>query len=134
MPKQNKALISTIKISKQMKVNLDYLKDMSAGNTELVKEIIEIFCEQTTQIQENMLTSIKTEEWPGLAQLAHKAKASVVMMGMEETALSLKQLETLAKEEKKTEIYAEIVDNFITDTNNIIKELKIIQHEPEKYI
>ena len=58
--------------------------------------------------------------------IAHKAKSSVAIMGMEKQSNDLKTLELLAKEEKDTEKYLQIIQTFEEDCKKAVEELRLI--------
>ena len=58
-----------------------------------------------------------------LGLLAHKAKSSVAIMGMNDLAVMLKTFELQAKEEKESELYESYITRFKTETEAAITEL-----------
>jgi HPt (histidine-containing phosphotransfer) domain-containing protein len=106
-----------------MKTNLTYLKGMSGDNFEIIKEMIGIFIEQVQEMSETMNSCLNNKDWTTLGKLAHKAKSSVSIMGMEELATKLKELEHSAAEGKDIENYAVIVQKFESDCAEAIGEL-----------
>jgi len=107
-----------------MKTNLTYLKNMSGGNPEVIREMIGLFIEQVQEISEAMLQSLELKDWVSLSKLAHKAKSSVSIMGMNDLAEKLKYLEHSAFEEKDIDSYQPIVNQFMVDCSDAIEELK----------
>lgn len=106
-----------------MRTDLNYLKTMSGGDPELMKEMIEIFNQQVVEISREMQDLLDNREYPTLGKVAHKAKTSVAIMGMNDLAGELKQLESNAKDSKNPESYQDSVDNFRIETDKAIKEL-----------
>ncbi len=94
-------------------VDLTYLKEMSDGSNELIIEMIEIFKEQYPEFKNDFKTHLKNKDNQALASLAHKAKSSLAIMGLNELANDIKTLEALAKEEKEVETYKNYVNKFI---------------------
>ena len=81
-------------------VDLTYLESISEGNSEIVKELIEIFLDQIPEFTQGMRQYFETEDWKSLAALAHKAKSSVLSMGMTHMGeVELKNLELLSKQQ-----------------------------------
>jgi len=106
-----------------MKTDLTYLKSMSGDSFAVIKEMIDIFAEQVVEISEEMNDALNSKDWLRLSKLAHKAKSSVAIMGMNDMALSLKRLELSAGEGKEPEIYSEIVNQFKIDCSEATVEL-----------
>jgi HPt (histidine-containing phosphotransfer) domain-containing protein len=107
-----------------MKTDLTYLKSMSGGSFEVIKEMIEIFIEQVNEISQEMKQALNEKNYLTLSKLAHKAKSSVSIMGMESLAADLKTFEILSHEGKEPERYQGFVTSFINDCNEAVEELK----------
>ena len=106
-----------------MRTDLNYLKTMSGDDPELMTEMIEIFNNQVIELKEEMQELLNRKEFINLGKVAHKAKTSVAIMGMNDLAFSLKQLENEAKDGRNTEKYQDYIDNFGIETEEAIKEL-----------
>lgn len=105
-------------------VNLEYLKSMSGDDPVIIKEMIDVFSGQIPTFVKEMQDYYVKEDWTNLGMLAHKAKSSVAIMGMDDLANMLKELELSAKEGKSIEKYAGYIQRFINDTQNAVNELK----------
>jgi HPt (histidine-containing phosphotransfer) domain-containing protein len=106
-----------------MLTDLSYLKGMTGGNTEVIKEMVNIFIEQVGEISDSMDKALLEKDYSMLSKLSHKAKASVSIMGMNELAVKLKEFELKAAETKEIELYPEYVDKFKNDCAVAIDEL-----------
>jgi len=109
-------------------IDLTYVKDMAGGSMDLVREMINIFIAQIPEFLEEMRSCHKKEDWYRLGLIAHKAKSSVAVMGMEQQAMDLKELESLAKEAKDTDRYKTMIDKFEDHCNQAIEELNRIKN------
>ncbi len=106
-----------------MITDLTYLKNMSGGDTEIIKEMIEIFNEQAQEYMVEMPRLLTEKNYHLLGKLAHKAKSSISIMGMSDVAADLKTLELLTKNNEETDRYQKIVDNFVSQSKIAIVEL-----------
>ncbi len=77
--------------------DLTYIRKVSDGNEELVRELIDIFVSQVPEFYKQMQESLATKSWDTLGAVAHKARSSTASMGMQETAHALERLEMLGK-------------------------------------
>lgn len=94
-------------------IDLTYLHSVSEGNTELEYSLVDIFLQQIPEFSQCMDTAFRCGDYIKLAAVAHKAKSSVLAMGMEQLATSLKLLEMLCKQ-----IYVDDCDvNGVNDTH-----------------
>ncbi|MFT3739549.1 MAG: Hpt domain-containing protein [Breznakibacter sp.] len=98
-------------------IDLTYLNGIADGNQEIIKELILIFVDQLPEFTDGLTESFALSDWPRMAALAHKAKSSVVSMGMNEIGDNdLKNLELLAKNKRI----------------NVLKELLSLNEKEEK--
>jgi HPt (histidine-containing phosphotransfer) domain-containing protein len=96
---------------------------MSNGDPDLIKEMIEIFNKQVDELSKEMQDLLDNKEYETLGKVAHKAKTSVAIMGMNDLSQELKELELNAKDLKNTDSYQDSVDNFRIETEEAVKEL-----------
>lgn len=110
-------------------IDLTYLESIAEGNISVIREFISIFLEQADEFQEGFERYFSNKQWKELGALAHKAKSSVISMGMTELGnCELKNLELIAKqfrikELKKMEIL----------TPREVEELKYIQKQFDSF-
>jgi len=109
------------------KVDLTYLLSITDGNKELFLEIIDIFVIQVEEIWIEMQVLFDKQEFELVGNLAHKAKSSVAIMGMENMAGDLKKLELFCHEKVNLEMCQSIIINFKTECLQVIQELEAIK-------
>lgn len=106
-------------------IDLTYLRSISGGNIELIMEMIDIFKQQIPEFNFNFQNALKSDDWKGIAAVAHKARSSVSIMGIARIAAVLKEMETKTKEKSGKDIIIEWVRDFEITTAEAIKELDI---------
>ncbi len=106
-----------------MKTDLTYLRNMSGGNKELILEMIGIFKSQVIEFTESMENHYKNKEYELLGRLAHKAKSSISIMGLNDLAIDLKNFENIAKAGEDVEKYPFYISKFKKETHEAIEEL-----------
>jgi HPt (histidine-containing phosphotransfer) domain-containing protein len=116
-----------------MKTDLTYLKNMSAGNKDLVLEMIGIFKNQVLEFTTDMENLLNKKEYEKLGKLAHKAKSSISIMGLNELASELKTFENLAKAGVDIEKYPIFINKFKEETNEAISELNEVSNNIDIY-
>jgi len=117
-----------------MKVDLSYLRNMSAGNKDLVLEMISIFKSQVIEFSGSMDQYLRNREYEQLGRLAHKAKSSILIMGLTDLAADLKKLENLAKAGEQTEIYPAFIEKFKKETGEALEELDDVANNIDIYL
>ncbi|MFW5821268.1 MAG: Hpt domain-containing protein [Bacteroidota bacterium] len=106
-----------------MKTDLNYLREMSGEDPGLMSEMIDIFKEQVVEMEAEMQALYDNGDYSSLGKLAHKAKTSVAIMGMDNLAKQLKDLEIQSKEGINVNNYQSFIDNFRNETKEAIIEL-----------
>ena len=110
--------------STNMLTNLDYLNKITESNQEMMCELIGIFKEQVLEMGGQLKDACEKQEWDKLSKLAHKAKSNAAIVGLNDLAQDLRDLEIWAAERKQVESYGEIVEKFIFVIDEALKELK----------
>lgn len=88
-------------------IDLSYLESISEGNDDIINELISIFIEQVPEFTEGFAEGLETRDWVKIAAVAHKAKSSVISMGINNLGnIDLKNLELLAKQLRIDELIA----------------------------
>ncbi len=105
-------------------INTEYLDSVSGGDSEIISELVNLFKEQTVEISEEMKLLYSAKNFKLLGLLAHKAKSSVSIMGMNDLAAMLKTFELQAREEKDPELYESYILRFQTETRSAVEELE----------
>ncbi|GAB3203927.1 signal transduction histidine kinase/CHASE3 domain sensor protein/DNA-binding response OmpR family regulator [Pontibacter aydingkolensis] len=77
--------------------DLSYLINMSGGNTDFVKEMVNLFLTHTPIELDKLKQAVEGEQLAQVVETAHKLKSSVAMMGIKSMAEGLSQLEKRAK-------------------------------------
>jgi HPt (histidine-containing phosphotransfer) domain-containing protein len=105
-------------------INTEYLDSVSGGDPEIICELVTLFKEQAAEISAEMKSLLTSGSYKLLGLLAHKAKSSVSIMGMDDLAAMLKTFELQAKEEKEPQLYESYILRFQAETTGAITELE----------
>lgn len=125
-------IISTnpIKMAETFKhVNVEYLENISEGNNELIIGMIDIFKTQVPEFINEMNECLNTKDWQKLGTIAHRAKSSILMMGIKEIEEDIKNLEIFAKEEKETDSFPSIILKLKNVCESALTELELIKNK-----
>lgn len=104
-------------------VNVTYIEEVCGGDKDIITEMVNIFIEQVPELSSEMESLYSKESYYDLGLIAHKAKSSVAIMGMEDLALKLKDLELKAKSGIEIEQYRGLINDFKEQTSEAIIEL-----------
>ena len=105
-------------------INTEYLDSVSGGDPEIICELVNLFREQSVEISAEMQSLFSSGNYQLLGLLAHKAKSSVSIMGMNDLAAMLKTFEVQAREEKESHLYEAYIARFQSETLEAIAELE----------
>ncbi|MDP4185113.1 MAG: Hpt domain-containing protein [Bacteroidota bacterium] len=111
-------------MSQQKIINLKYLREISDGEPVMIREIIEMFISQVPEFIENLKLFLNEKRYVELGKEAHKAKSSVMIVGMDQLGKRLKELQLLTEHGEGSERYQEYVEEFINLCNQSIIELE----------
>ena len=103
--------------------NLNYLQTITEGYTATMREIIDLFIEQVPEFIRNLKMLLEEKRYPELGKEAHKAKSSVMIMGMENLGYDLKALQLATIAGTKEETYSQHVNRFENECLAAVEEL-----------
>jgi HPt (histidine-containing phosphotransfer) domain-containing protein len=104
--------------------NLNYLQNITGGDTETIRELIQLFIEQIPEFTGNLRKHLEEGQYLELGREAHKAKSSVMIMGMDDLGWDLKALQLATIAGTKVETYGSYVDRFEKECTLAIEELQ----------
>ena len=105
-------------------INTEYLDSVAGGDPDIKRELVTMFREQTIELFNDMKLHFSSKNYVLLGQLAHKAKSSVAIMGMNDLAAMLKTFELQAREGKESHLYESYILRFKTETDAAVIELE----------
>lgn len=104
-------------------INTSYLESIAGNDRETITELVNIFRDQVSEFRSELRILLEGKDYLSLGLLAHKAKSSIAIMGMEDLAALLKNFELEAKESRNPEKYATYISRFESDTGKALMEL-----------
>ena len=93
--------------------NLDYLKEITGGEPEIMNEFIQMFFDQLPEFRDGLTSHLSNQKWKELGELAHKAKSSVMTFGMNDLGHRLKELQLKTQKLEGIDSYPVYVEEFI---------------------
>lgn len=110
--------------------NLDYLKEITGGESEIMQEFIQMFFDQLPEFRNGMTGFLTDKKYKELGEIAHKAKSSVMTFGMNDLGHRLKDLQMKTQKLEDVDSYPQYVEEFLTTIARAEEELK---EEMSKY-
>lgn len=111
-------------------INLENLRTLSRQNDAFIREILEVYLENTPKDIERMHEAVLARDWQVVRYFAHKLKSSSFTIGFNEGHAKFQQIEQMVRNEE----FGDRVDTLFAEAQNIcdlcITEVK---DELEKY-
>jgi PAS domain S-box-containing protein len=101
------------------------LIEMSRGNTEFVKKMINLFCDQSPKMVAEMLEAYQNKNYESIVSLAHKIKASVDNLQIKTLSPIIRDIERIGKEDPENAILAILLDDTSNIIEKVIKQMKL---------
>lgn len=109
-------------------INTEYLYNIS-DNHDFIKKILSLFKEQVSIYKKDLPVFLEQNKFNDLAELVHKAKSSISIIGMTKQADDLKKLENDIRNLRNTETYFDRIQHFILDCDSAVSEINILENK-----
>ncbi len=110
-------------MTKARLTDLAYLKEITGGEPEIMKEFIQMFFDQIPEFRIGLTEHLANQKWKELGELAHKAKSSVMTFGMNDLGHQLKELQLKTQKLEDIDSYSTYVDDFLAEITQAENEL-----------
>jgi signal transduction histidine kinase/DNA-binding response OmpR family regulator len=109
-------------------LDLSYLRSILGNDQAMITEVIDSFKVETPHILSKMKEAVTSRDSDKIGKMAHKAKASFKMFGMEKAVSALVKLESDAKLDDLSQV--EMLENVVVDQFN--KAIEILKFKNVK--
>ena len=109
--------------------DLTYLKEISNGSNEFIREMISLFIKHTPIELNNIELYFKNKNWQSLRNVFHKMKASMAFVGLKEIESILRQAEEYALNETNLDQLPSMIMKVKQTCNEAISELEEELHQ-----
>lgn len=110
-------------VSKSNKLDLSYIYEISDGDREFIKEMLETFLRITPEAFEDMVASGKSGNWKEVGRLAHKIKPTIMLLDDDVLSKMIKNLEHEAKQEINLEGLLDKIQETKAFCDQIVSEI-----------
>ena len=112
-------------------IDLNYLNGIST-NIDFHIKIFSMFKKEFSNIEKDFTESLQQKDFRKLAEVAHKVKSNVSVLGMRKQSEDMKKLETDAKANINADSYEQRVNNFLSECRDALREIEEIEEEYRK--
>lgn len=109
-------------------INTDYINEISL-KPEFQLKILKLFKQNVFEYEKMMKAALKERNYKELAEIAHKAKSSVKILGMDKQADDMKLLQIDLNMGKNIETYEKRVAEFLLSCHAALKEVRLLENE-----
>ena len=103
--------------------NLNYIKELSAGDDSFIDDILTVFIQEVPELLNKMSLSLNFENQKETARYAHRLQSSFLMLGREDIKKELKELECWSTEEKQIQDIKKVFAFILDETNKILNSI-----------
>ena len=103
--------------------NLDYIKELSAGDSVFVEDLLSIFIEEVPELINKMIFSLNARSRLDVAKYAHRLKSSFLMIKRKDIEADLKKMELWGKESLKIKDPVDIISSIINQTQLVLNSI-----------
>ena len=108
-----------------VKVDLTYLREMSKGDDEFIKDMIEIFLNDVPSAIQQMQSALEASNWSKVGDIAHRIKSNYMMLGMKtQQNISLLIEKGIKQNEFEPEEFSKMIYQLKNDTKLAIPLLE----------
>ena len=119
-------------LKKQIHKELDFLCSNFNENSERVREIVQLFIEETPALLDRITGAINSKRWREAGTLVHKIKTRYNYIGLDDIACALAVLQEDIQDPTKEIISLQAIDLIKEKTNEVIHELKNTTYYQQK--
>ncbi|MDD2563616.1 MAG: ATP-binding protein [Salinivirgaceae bacterium] len=105
-------------------IDLNYLRNVTDGDTDLLKDFLHAFFEQLPEYQSQINIGLQEKNWAGIGLAAHSLKSSFAMVGAYELQSTMKELEIISKESPNEGEIIQLIDTFTNSIGDVLYELE----------
>jgi len=106
--------------------NLEYLKLMTGGDTEMEKTMLEMLMIELPDEFEKMKALHSAGDWDQLTKVSHKMKSTLAFIGNDIMTNANARIEKLTKAKEGLELVPELMATFENSLPDVMQELNLI--------
>jgi len=105
--------------------DLSMLREISRGNDGFVAKMIDVFCDQTPQLVDDMMTAYNENNFEQMGNLAHKIKPSIDNLKINTLTQIIRDIELMGRENQPNEKLPALLDQTRLILLNVTQKMKM---------
>lgn len=110
-------------------INLDNLKELSGGDSQFIKEMLEVFLANYPKYMGKLMVGIEVKDWVEIRKMAHKIKPTLAYIGLDELIPEFQQVEEWALANTNYESIVTTINKLNTTCELALEEVKTAVNE-----
>ena len=106
-------------------IDLAYLNDITDGDVATKKQLIELFFTQADEIKQRFIVAQLSDNFDEIGRTAHIAKSTTRVMGINDVADKMAQLQRITENKETPEEYPALIKYYLDNIPTAIEELKV---------
>ncbi len=106
-------------------IDLTYLNDITDGDVATKKQLIELFFTQADEIKQRFIIAELSDDTDEIGRTAHIAKSTTRVMGLNDIADRMEQLQRMAENKETPDQYPALIKFYLDNIPTAIEELKV---------
>jgi|GEM_PF-4727338 len=104
--------------------NLEFIKKMTRGNEQMIRQSVFTFLAQTPPLLSRMRDAWQQQDFSELRETSHKLKPTLSYYGIPNVDEAIRRIEECAEQQERPATLPDMIHQVITQTNLAIKELQ----------
>ena len=107
-------------------IDLSYLEEVTGGSTEIIKQLLELFLDETPDQIQKLYEKCSMSEWEQVRAEAHKLKPTFLYVGLQNAHELLGQVEHGARNREYLDKLADMIKSVEEEFNKVKPEVNSI--------
>ncbi|MBC3538131.1 response regulator [Rufibacter sediminis] len=109
----------------EVEIDLTYLENFANGSAEFMRDILQLFIDQTPRLVKDLTTAVSQANWAETRTLAHKIKPSIALVGIQELEELNETIEQSALHHTNTEQLPALAQQLVELVDRSILQLRV---------
>lgn len=119
-----KQTIKGARMENEKLFDLSALVEISRGNTAFVKKMVDLFCDQSPQMINEMQTAFALQDYATVTSIAHKIKPSIDNLNIKKLSHIIREIEKIGKEDPENSQLSFLLKETDDIMNTVVAQMR----------
>lgn len=111
--------------------DLTYLKQISNGDNNFIKEMVEVYLKETPEAISNLENHLQNKDWKKFRAVIHKMKPSFSFFGLKNMSDTVNSMQEYSDKEIHLDLLPEMLAKVKLVCTKAMEELEVLKNVPE---